>query len=352
MLRHNTKYMNLSRNNHYVPQMYLARWENNKRIYVYSILVSNERVPIWRARYVKGIAYIRDLYVSIQNDKESDWIEHMMDSEYETRAQAILDKICRDDKLESYEWDRIVEYIVAQFVRTPAFFLRIREIGDEGMLEKQIGQVLDKLSNLDRNSIPQEISIGKEANLLPIKVTQNKSNDGSNGVYVEVEMASGKGLCLYSMVSSLDECSGVKKHFEKLKWTVVTTPDEYYWPTSDTPVVICKKADGGIKRVSLEHGIDGKDKMVLFPVSPTIVLIGETHRHYLWRIKADLKMADMIREAIVQNAMLDVYSYFEDQTIPLVRPRKADADEYNRVQESLASWHKHYKEFEGPLLRR
>jgi hypothetical protein len=55
----------VSRDHHYVPQFYLRGWsDNDVDIYAYRIVVSDQRVPPWARRAIKGIAYQPHLYTS------------------------------------------------------------------------------------------------------------------------------------------------------------------------------------------------------------------------------------------------------------------------------------------------
>ncbi len=87
--------------------------------------------------------------------------------------------------------------------------------------------------------------------------------------------------------------------------------------------------------------------------SPKVVLLATTVRSYRWNnIQADEALALMIRKAIVNNAMMYVYSYDEDMRIPSIRNRTVDEGEYNRLKNDFDTWFETYKEIEGPLLNR
>ena len=48
---------NISRNNHFVPQMYLDAWKNkNNKVWTYDLLVPNENCNLWNERATKSIA--------------------------------------------------------------------------------------------------------------------------------------------------------------------------------------------------------------------------------------------------------------------------------------------------------
>lgn len=51
---------NISRNNHFVLQMYLETWKNeNNKIWTYDLLVPNEKCNLWNERPIKSIASLK-----------------------------------------------------------------------------------------------------------------------------------------------------------------------------------------------------------------------------------------------------------------------------------------------------
>lgn len=66
----------ITRNNHYIPQMYLRSWSKDKKnIYVYNILASHMNVPIWMTKNIRSIAYHKDLYTWNNGEYDTDEIE-------------------------------------------------------------------------------------------------------------------------------------------------------------------------------------------------------------------------------------------------------------------------------------
>ncbi len=52
--------------NHYVPCLYLKRFESSPgRVSTYRILVPHSRVPLWKEAAIKGVAYHTHLYTRI-----------------------------------------------------------------------------------------------------------------------------------------------------------------------------------------------------------------------------------------------------------------------------------------------
>ena len=119
---------NLTHRNHYIPRFYLKNWSlDGKTIQTYSILVSNSKVPYWTQQSIKNSAVWSDFYTRIEGDKEIDDFEHWFDREFETPAKPVFDKLLNGQKI-SYEESVVLSHFVfAQYVRTPAAYLRLTE---------------------------------------------------------------------------------------------------------------------------------------------------------------------------------------------------------------------------------
>lgn len=342
--------MTLSRNNHYIPRMYLARWVNNEKICVYRLLVSHENVPIWNKQSLEYTGSLSNMYINISKDQEFDSFEHDFDVRFESPAKKPFDKICNDEKMTSTDWKIVSDYVVAQYVRTPTFYIRIKDWG-KGSIPKLIDALGKQLSDME--TIPSaHTTPAEDASLLPIDVQISKEKTDESHTGIEISAISGKGLWLFAIKHSLEESSALRKYFQDIKWSIITAPDEEYWPCCDNPVVICDVNGNEIIKSDPLGGIAGKTKAIVIPISPKKVLLGMSSRKYTWRLRADAMQFEMIRKAIVNNAMLQVFSYIEEESITKIRPRVVDEKEYKRVTEEFAHWFDHYKEMEGPLLRK
>ena len=339
--------MSLSHNNHYVPQMYLSRWKNNGSIWVYRLIVSNEKVPTWNKQSIERTASLDRLYMNIFNDCESDDLEHFFDTQFEAPAKIPLDKICNDEKMTSTEWGIVGDFVLAQFLRTPYFYLITKQAAEK-IIPDEIDEIGKKL-NTQKEFTHNTTSLRKES-VLPMEIKfANEKID--NQKYLEISVVAGKEIWFSQIKHSLEEKSTLRKFFGNLKWSVITMLEDESWPTCDAPVVICRVDGNKITRVEPFHGIDGKNEAVLIPLSPRKVILGMKTRKLDWHIQADKRQANEIRKAIVDNALLYVYSYEKDEIVPLIRPRLVNENEFKRLKEDFASWYDNYKEIEAPLLR-
>ncbi len=342
--------MTLRRNNHYIPQMYLSRWANNGRILVYRLYVSHDKVPLWSKQSIEHTASLSNLYINVYKDEEYDTLEHDFSTRFESPAKIPIDKICDGEKMTSQDWRAICDYVVAQYVRTPAFYIWVKQWGAEHIPE-QIDQLGKELTEIKEFPIIKN-DIRTDASLLPISAHVLDEKPDDKHTYIEISAVSGKGLWLFVIKHLLQESSVLRKHFRDLKWSVISAPEGECWITCDNPVVLCNINDNVIKCATLSEGIIGREKAVIFPISPRKVLLAMHSRVYPWRFQADTIMSNMIRTAIIENAMLYVYSNNEDKGVASIRSRTVDEQKYKRIKNDFETWFDNYKEIEGPLLNR
>ncbi len=342
--------MSLSRNNHYIPQMYLSRWTDKGKICVYRLLVSHDSVQIWEPKFLEKTGSLSNLYINVLNDVEYDDLEHKFDTCFEAPAKEPFNKACNGDRLNSNDWSRIVDYTLAQYVRTPAFYLFVKEMGQQqipGILDS-IGQELAVMKELPK----EKHIVTKETSILPVDVRFMDQKPDEEHTNAELSVVVGKEMWLFAMKHILGETSIIRKYFGELKWSIISAPEEDSWPTCDNPVVICDLYGKKIVRSNPGNGLGGNTKAILFPISPQKALLAMRTRKYPNRLKADNNLSTMIKTAIVNNALLYVYSNDRDKTIPVIRHRIVDEREFKRLANDFDSWFFNYKEIEGPLLRR
>lgn len=338
--------MALSRNNHYIPRMYLAYWGENKKIWVYKLLVPDEKVPLWSPKSIKYTASFDNLYVNYHNDAEYDDIEHYIAENVEDQAKDVIDKICANKELTSNDWEILSVYVAVQYIRTPGFYMNMRELcpGAFSCASSELNREL----TVEKNLTSEHLS-GSNSNLIPIDVKPIKENDGS--FYLQIGLVLGKGVWLNQIIHTLSEDSVLLEWFKDYNWSVVTAPDDKKWPTCDNPVVLCDTKDDQIIRVAPTSGLSVEDRAVIFPVSPEKALIGANSRQFPRYMQADDSLYTMIKRAIADNALLYIYSSEEDVSMHTIRKRVVDVDEYRRVKAEFDNWHDNYKAVEGPLLK-
>jgi len=96
----------ITHDNHYVPQFYLKNWSNDgNTIWVCRTLVSDKRIPYWTTSPISNLAFYRDLYTIKKNGEDADDLERKLNREFETPAYTVIEKIKEDQTLKQDDWE-------------------------------------------------------------------------------------------------------------------------------------------------------------------------------------------------------------------------------------------------------
>jgi hypothetical protein len=110
-----------AQDHHYVSRMYLKQWgSEDGRLWSYRILISNNKVPMWKLSSPKGIAYHAHLYTRIIAGGQTDEIEQWLDRDFEAPAEVVIKKIVSESRLSPNDWKLLVRFLAAQDARTPS----------------------------------------------------------------------------------------------------------------------------------------------------------------------------------------------------------------------------------------
>ena len=313
---------------------------------MYSLLVPNEKVPVWTSHSVERTASYDYLYTRIEDGKTIDDFEEDFNKRFETPASPVIKKVCNGDKLTSDDWKILCDFVVAQSVRTPAFYLFLRQ-HSERLFDEALNEVEEKLNNL--SSLPKEhIEISEEAKLLPLQLSVTDEKPDEKHTNILIETVIGKSHWLFAMKHFLSDNSPMRNLFYQFKWSIVdSADDDEIWPTSDNPLVYTDLCHLKYKN---NIGQYRTDRAIVFPLSPKKVLIANRKRVFPHRFRADYQTSIRIKNAIINGALLYVYSSTDDKSIPVTRQRTVNEQEYLRIKAEFAGWFEQYKKVEAPLL--
>ena len=267
--------------------MYLRNWSCNGMLYEYKLVVPHENVPLWNTCSVKKASKIRNIYISYLDGVESDTLEKYFDTNFENPAKAVLDKLCINGSLNSEEWKLYSDYALSQFVRTIWFYHWIRTLAEKSMPEiiKEVGENLSQLKEIPHKA-PNAID-----NYLPVSVKRTGNKPDPDHEEIEISTVIGKGLWFLSIQNILHEGSRIREAFRTLEWSIATAPNNTVWPTSDNPVAICKRQGNQFSMIGPSDAFPVIGNVIIFPLSPTKVLIGETQRTFPNIFQADQDIA-------------------------------------------------------------
>ena len=325
---------NISHRNHYIPQFYLKNWSPNGRtIQTYSILVSNENVPYWTKQSIKNTAVWNDFYTRVVGVKELDDFEHWLDREFESPAKPIFDKLISGAKLSREEHKALSRFAFAQYLRTPAAYLRLTKQNSK-IFPNVMDTVLEKLNHASKRefqrSRPCQSAISKEDVLFPLKISLDRENS-----MVEVKTVIGKGFYLHDLKHLLTSTVRVS---ERLNWQVLHASDDVSFPTSDDPV-ICLNYNNE-RDYDFDGGWGIKHGNILMPISPKLLLFSEIGEKGSY---PDLDYSPMysklFREMIIRHAHRYVYAEHPQKGMLALNARVVNRDWYEAEKHDMAGWH-------------
>lgn len=227
------KMMNkIKRDNHYVPQMYLKQWAIDNRIKEYLLLVPHEGMHLWSNPGLSHVAVQKDLYVRVTDNEEIDDFEIDFNRLIETPATKPLRALCNGERLTPEEWIIMNDYIMAQYLRTPAFYLKSHD-----SFSKATKTALNEMTfdfNVSAEKRIQKTNT-KENTLLPAEIKLSRGVPDVKHATLEINTIVGKNAWLMAIYNSLNSISDIRTTFRKLKWSIVTCHSNYEWPASDNP---------------------------------------------------------------------------------------------------------------------
>jgi hypothetical protein len=231
--------MALTRDSHFVPQMYLKNFASaSNEVYEYRLLVPHPSVPVWKPVHVAGTGYERNLYTRIVRGKEVDDIEHWLNREFETPAIEPLQRVLEDRELSRGDWEILTGFLASQIVRTPAYLIKNLPRWSE-MAPRVLEQSLRVTENRLRKAKErgQEIIIDTAptplSEYLPVRV-ERKDLPEEKRVQFITRMVVGRAFWFGSMKHLLTNSLNV---LQKHNWSILEAPSRLPWFTSDDPVI-------------------------------------------------------------------------------------------------------------------
>ena len=257
--------------NHFVARGYLKRWaRDDGLVWTYRLLVEHPRVAEWHPYSTKAIAKHRHLYTRIIEGQVSDELERWLDTDVEAPAENALNRPTTGLNLRRHEWGKLLRYLAAQQVRTPAYLERnyerwlgfIREAGDD--TRRALQTAID-----ERGEIPPPGVLGVPP--LQMKVTLPTEFD-ENGTGLIHVAPGGQRFWHWVIQFALE---GVWKALQKNYWHILKAPLGFAWCATDDPVILLNP---GAAQGDAGWGQPGAE--ILFPLGPSRLSLHASRR---WR---------------------------------------------------------------------
>lgn len=337
------------RDNHYVSCGYLKRFAaSHERVWTYRTLVSHSRVPPWKHSSIRGVAYHSHLYTRIVAGRETDEIEKWFDREFEAPAEEALQKVVSEARLTPADWARLIRFLAAQDVRTPARFAEDLERWHAtlpDLMEETMQGSVQKLEAARESGETISQPDAPNRDYLPFRVTTEIEPNQEFGK-LKGEILVGRALWLFSMRHSLTQTAKV---LHQHKWTIVRPPEDLSWFTSDAPVIRLNFYGNG--KYDFKGGWGNPGSEILLPLSPRHLLYTQIGQRPPSRGEVMPRVqAEMIRRFVAEHAHRMIFAASPDDEVPELRPRIVDADLLREEDEQWGRWHDDQSTAERKLM--
>ncbi len=309
--------------------MYLKNWSTDGKVQIYRTLVQHEHVPIWKPFPLKGIGYLKNLYINTQNGDECDQIETWFGQQFEDPAEAAIQKVISNSKLTPDDYKRLINFFALQDLRTPVKLIEHIKIADSKEFESMMKSVVDKVMS---KGVPKNFEVTGEYKFhdeMPLKLKITKDD---TGLMVHVENLIGRASWLWSIKHLLNT---VAFHLYGHKWTILHPANGQEWFTSDNPTLKLNYYGEGCYDLKGGWGNEGTE--LILPLSPQHLLYTSVGKKPpLPRgTRLSVEKTKLINNMLVENSHRYVISSQQCPEITNYRQRLVLPEE---VKHELAQW--------------
>ena len=327
-----------TRDSHTVAQWYLKPWTNRSgELWRYRLLVSRARVPAWDLQQPKGIAYLRDIYTSMESGTPTDEFERWLTEKFELPAQVAIDRVLKGLPLGPDHWQHLGRFAVSQRLRTVSAYIQWQKWAGN-VMDAQISRTL----NRSVAGIAESNRAGRPLRTKP--VPQTKHLERSFAIDIDREPADDpdKARVGVRMLLDRETWMGQQRHVADgsgwmaalQNWTIVAPAKGFSWFTSDAPVVMVSE-DGSNTNV----GWKSEGAHIMLPLSPVHLLYTQVGRPQLGANRLTPDQTRFAMAAQAGCAHMAVFAASKAAIIPELRPRVIDHDLFQQQAAALREWH-------------
>lgn len=333
--------MNITANNHFVPRVYLRNFSSDgKQIWSYKILVPDSRIPPWNLISIsKKAAVQKNLYTSMIGGKESDELENFLAQEVEAPAGAVILKIINNSPILKSDWEILIKFFALQYVRTPAYYAKIKSKLEENILnlnKKGFRESLQTIETREAHS-PEDYKIKNDILSRPINLTFKVKEDIDKNQDLS-KLQSKILLCREGWIFYMNRVLILAEILKQHRWTILCPPENRSWITSDNPVIQlnCKDYD--------DYNLDGawgtKNTDLMLPLSPKHLLYTQVGNKVPQKgTKLPLHQFEFVQKIIAENAHRTIFADQEYVEINKLRKREVNVEKYQHEQQEWREWH-------------
>jgi Protein of unknown function (DUF4238) len=341
--------MPLREDNHYVSCGYLKRWASSAgRIWTYRILVSHPQVPLWKQTSPQGVAYHSHLYTHVVAGQATDEIERWLDSAFEAPAAEALQKATSDERLTPDDWKRLVRFLAAQDMRTPARFadqVRHWNANLPSLTKAAVRNSIQILEEAAQSGQPLPQSTPVNSDSIPFRII-TKREPGQDMVQLGAEVLVGRKLWLWGIRRALEQTMNI---LHQHRWTILLPLEGLAWFTSDDPVV--RLNFNSLTQYNFGGGWGSPGTEIFLPLGPQHLLYTRIGKRPPRRGERMTQVqADLVRRFIAEHAHRMIFAAERDANVPGLRPRVVNADLFRQEREQWAAWHEQQTAAEQELM--
>jgi hypothetical protein len=341
--------MTITRDNHYVPRLYLNNFTSRAgEVFSYRLLVPHPGVRNWDRFSVAGTGYQKNLYTRIERGEETDDIEQWLNREFENPVKEPLCKVLNDEELAESDWRALVRFLAVQIVRTPAFLIENLPVWNElapKVLDRTMADADEQIRLAKASGRKIVVDDATDTRLFPMRILRTDLPEEQK-VQITTKVLVGRGLWFYTMRHTLTNTIQV---LHRHRWSILLAPDGLEWFTSDDPVVRLNyrsEADYDFK-----GGWGRPGGNIFLPLSPRHLLFTEIGAVRPPRQTPKRYHARMIRRFIAEHAHRRIYSAHEDIKIPTLRPRFVNAEQFSHEHALWEQWFENQTQAEREIFR-
>ncbi len=235
------------------------------------------------------------------------------------------------------DWKRLVRFLAAQDVRTPARLAESLQRWHatlpsliEDTLQKSVREL--ELARKSGEAIAQPKIPNRD--YFPLRVTTEVKPEQEFGE-LKAEVIVGRNLWLFDIQHLLTHTVNV---LYQHKWMILTPPEDLSWFTSDDPVIRLNFYGDG--KYDFKGGWGNSGTEILLPLSPHHLLYTQIGQRPPRRGKIMARAhAEMIRRFIAEHAHRIIFAMSPDAEVEKVRPRTVNAALLREENEQWLRWH-------------
>jgi hypothetical protein len=328
--------------------MYLKRFSSNPgMICRYDLLVPNEQVPDWVEKPLDRVASHEHLYTSLEGQKEVDQHERWIGEEFETPAEDAIDRAVTGRRLRKEHWLRLILFLAAQDVRTPArLHERLEHWKKElpAMMDETLKESVSEIVQAKREGRKPKRAIGTAPKGFPMRVRIEPSDDPGQAL-LSLQTTIGRSMWLWAQRHLL---MGIAARLLDHRWTILTAPDEVTWWTTDDPVIRLNYYSETNYTFGGGWGSPGTE--IFMPLDPGHLLYTSIGSSRMIRgTELTNRLANDFRRFIAEHASRHIFSSRRDLDVAFIRPRRVNLQDFLHEKEQWKQWPKNQADAEIEL---